>query len=128
MQIYQAFGLTVHSALPLPQWRPAPPGLVADLTARRGDVPVKLAEVAGTGASFACNDREVLVRLEGRFGMHLHEGRTATLHVEPGTPESVPRLFFQNVALGVLLHQRGKVVLHACAVSVGGAGAAVAVP
>jgi len=102
------FGLTLESQLPLPALQPAEEGATTDvrITCRafNGD-----AQVEAEGIRFAVRD-----------------GREILIDAPSGTPERNIRLFLLGSAMGVLLHQRGLLPLHANAVAVGGSAIAVA--
>lgn len=103
---YDLFGLTVASEFAIP-WAPeaAEPG-VGDVVIRRG---------SGEGGF------HFDVAAVGRY--RIIDGREILVDAKPGVGEETIRLYLLGSALGVLLHQRGLLVLHANAIVIDGAAA-----
>ncbi len=105
---YDLFGLTVASDFAI-SWAPE---------ARRpgaGDVVIRRAPPEGLsdgGFQFEVPD-VARYRIEG--------GREILVEAKPGVSEEAIRLYLLGSALGVLLHQRGLLVLHANAIVIDGA-------
>lgn len=112
---YTAFGLTVASELHCPELPAIPPVDAADVTIRLGEVIDRIEvdrapdpegtfrfHVAGIGSYRAVAGREIVV--------------------EPlaGAVAGDVRLFLLGSVFGALLHQRGRMPLHACAACVDG--------
>lgn len=103
---YRLFGLRVASELRLPLLS-AEPGR-ADVTIRRGHVAEEGALVIPEVARFA-----------------VRGGSGIVVDASEDVPESNVRLYLLGSAMGMLLHQRGMLPLHANAVEVDGAAIAV---
>lgn len=124
MDTYSAYGLTIQSEFELPE---LPVG-----TNGPPDVLIRIADV--DPVSIPPDGREERIRAEpGRcrmtsdqFGSFLVRSGEEIL-VDPATPDVDEQKRFrhllQNTVLGVLLHQRGLLVLHASAVAIDGRAA-----
>jgi hypothetical protein len=121
---YCAYGLCIHSDLALP-------GLVASEARAEPDVFVRLGRVNRMppkaehrgGCFHATSDEAYFFWEEG--GVYLvRGGREIIVEPAPGVEEWMLCLVVLGVALGVLLHQRGLLTLHASAVAVDGAAVA----
>lgn len=116
---YSVFGLRLRSALPLPGLRPAPPadtaGGGADVVVRRGAVeapgPVGAYGISGWPGDDADT---VAWRRDTRLRI------TASDITVDTADDAFARQCVLGPGLGVLLHRRGRLVLHGSAVDVGG--------
>lgn len=127
-RIYRAFGLTVQSAMDLPELR-------ADLAVTAPDVhlvlgpvtppedrPPALAPAVWAGPECFVMDVPGVAAIEARGGNRL------IVEAKPGAPETDIRAYVLGSAMGALLHQRGRLPLHAGAVETGGGVAAFTGP
>lgn len=118
---YAAYGLGIHSQLPLPE-------LVVGKATK--DITIRLDDAAEaplpTGlVSFALIDHETIcIRSKTAGTLWVRQGCEIVVQPAPGVDEALVRLFILGPALALLLYQRGAFVLHASAVEV--AGGAVA--
>ncbi len=120
-RVYQVSGLSVDSEVPLP-------GLLnvesargpTDVAIRFGDVPLALDDAALTGPTWAIDGEKFLLRIPGVARFLLLGGRSIVCEPEPHMPRDDVAIFLLGTVLGILLHQRGQVVLHASAVAVNG--------
>jgi hypothetical protein len=123
MYSYSAYGLAVASTLPLPELIERNGGDHNGKGERRPDVSVRLDAVSA--ATFPLPENQIAGWVErdeacmfvpevGR--MLIRHGREIVFDPHNGLDESVMRLFILGPGLGVLLHQRGFLVLHASAV------------
>jgi hypothetical protein len=126
---YQAFGLTIVSDLPCPELLPGTGP--AQVSIRYGPVPDNLASnqedlnsVREQKNYFQVNAGEFLLKLEDVGKYLVLRGEEIIIERAPGVPDNEVRLFLLGSAMAALLHQRGLLPLHACAVEVNG-GAAV---
>ncbi len=116
---YEAFGLGIRSELSIPELRR---GTVAS------DIDIRLADLAfdapaGLEWSRVCEDGTFL-GWDGVGTFRVSGGREIAVEPDPAvTPERL-RLFLLGAAFGVLLHQRGLLVLHGSAVEVDGGAVA----
>jgi hypothetical protein len=120
MPSYVIAGLVVASDVPLPGAPPASTARGPDVSMRLGAVPQALdGEVFShglwrtDGARFLIDVREV-----GRF--LVTGGDSVIFQPRDGVAPAECAIFLQGSVFGVLLHQRGLVVLHASAVAVDG--------
>jgi hypothetical protein len=126
---YQAFGLTIVSDLPCPELLPGTGP--AQVSIRYGPVPDNLASnqedlnsVREQKNYFQVNAGEFLLKLEDVGKYLVLRGEEIIIERAPGVPDNEVRLFLLGSAMAALLHQRGLLPLHACAVEVNG-GAAI---
>ncbi len=116
---YEAFGLGIRSELSIPELRR---GTVAS------DIDIRLAKLAFVAPaelewSRVCEDG-AFIGWDGVGTFRVSGGREITVEPDPEvTPERV-RLFLLGAAIGILLHQRGLLVLHGSAVEVDGGAVA----
>lgn len=117
---YSVYGLTIRSALPLPELFPAASHAVPDVVVRRGSIPV--ADGAPSGLSSA--DGALLLVVEGIARYRISDGNTIIVEPFADVAERNVRLFLLGSAFGALLHQRGLLPLHANAIEFDGTAVA----
>jgi hypothetical protein len=117
MYCYIAHGVVIHSDLFFPE-------LV--MTQGKADAFIHLGKVErpfGPRVSLNClkaTDREVYIYWEGICTILVRDGREIIADPSPGVEQDKLHVFILGVALAVLLHQRGLLVLHASAIEVNG--------
>lgn len=112
---YSLFGLQIRSELQLPELLPADP-------LSEPEVWVTLSELAASpseGVWLQQIDGTTLLTIPD-VGRYAISKTRIIVDREPGVPDSNVRLFLLGSAMGVLLHQRGFLPLHANAVEIGG--------
>ncbi len=122
MYSYVAYGLGIRSDLPLPELvaREA----AADVVVRLGSVDPRPGVLDPTGGWFWATANEAC-RFLPRVGTVLvRDGGEMIVDPAPGAEERVLRLTILGPILAVLLHQRGRFVLHASAVESRGSAVA----
>jgi hypothetical protein len=130
--MYAGFGLRIDSELPLPDLAPAPdPAAGPDVVVRLGVVPPPSSAGCALPRGFWVDGERIGVDVPdvGRYACE--RGTRITVEPVPGASPDALRLFLLGSALGVLLAQRGLLVLHgnafivdgACAVVLGRSGA-----
>jgi hypothetical protein len=117
MYSYTAFGLGIHSFLPLPE-------LVAgngkaDVIFRLGKVDETNLQVLDDARSFKATSDEAYYFFKevGRF--LVRGGREVIVELNPGVDERAVRLCLLGPIVALVLHQQGRLILHASAVAVG---------
>jgi hypothetical protein len=121
MLSYVAYGLSIHSVLPLPELvaREGP----GDVVIRWGDgnrLPLETSAEGQAGSYFRATARETYLFWEDMGAFSVRDGREIVIDPAPGVEERELRLVILGAALGALLRQRGYLVLHASAVAIAG--------
>lgn len=122
MHFYQAYGISVGSAVLLPELSPGV-GRAPDAVVSRGDLPDLPADMKDAEHCAWAVPGGLCLFWRGVGVIAILGGKEIVLDPAPGLEESRLRLFILGAAMAVLLHQRGLLVLHASAVSVGGRAA-----
>jgi hypothetical protein len=118
---YRIAGLTVSSDVEIPGLHAGGPDETStDVLIVEGPVPDHLADAAASGPNWAMGDRVFLIRVPGIARFQLTGGRSIDYQVERDAAVGDIAAFLTGTVFGILLHQRGLVVLHASGVSVGG--------
>ncbi len=112
---YTAYGLHIQSALALPEF------IVDDQTEpdvyiQYGSLGWAIPTEAGFITYLRAAPQEVCLSWGSTANLLIRNGRDITIDALPGVDERVLRLFILGSGLGVLLHQRQQLVLHASAV------------
>jgi hypothetical protein len=115
-----AYGLNIYSALLLPEL--APGKGAADVHIRLGNVARSPSEAAA--GCFRAPTGEMIFFWEGVGTFLVRGGCEIVVDPAPEVDERVLRPFILGAVLAMLLHQRGRLVLHASAVAVDGAAVA----
>jgi hypothetical protein len=105
--LYQAYGLRIDSAFELPELFPAPGGSPVDITFRKERVEPGNQSHPNLGLTYP-----------GIASLLLKGGDSASVDAQDGVDPRVLRLILLGPVLGLLLHQRGFLVLHASAVEI----------
>ena len=115
---YTAYGLGIHSCLPLPELvvetRPA------DVNFRFGKVNATNLHAIDEVRSFKASPGEAYYVLEGVGKFLVREGREVIVDLSPDADERAVRLCLLGPIAALVLHQRGRLTLHASTVAVGG--------
>lgn len=119
MLFYTISGLSVASEIALPGI--ALPGRpMADVTIERRPVPAVLANAEASGPTWAMAGPEFLLTIPDIARFLLRAGRAVAFQPADGADADDIPAFLLNSVFGILLHQRGQIVLHASAVRVNG--------
>ncbi len=117
---YCISGLTVASEVALPGAIPAvAPEGTTDVRIRRADVPTALDGEVETGAIWQFDADRFLMNIPGVARFLLTGGRDVVFEPDGDVPVEDITIFLIGSIFGILLHQRGRIVLHASAVRVG---------
>ncbi|MGD8276822.1 MAG: hypothetical protein PVH00_02295 [Gemmatimonadota bacterium] len=118
MRSYSAYSLTLQSEIPLPEL----PGAEADpdIVLTKGYVPTLPSRVDEDGHGFWCTADEACHYFAKVGGFLVRGGREIVVDADPAADPALVRLSILGPALGLALHQRGHLVLHASSVSIDG--------
>lgn len=126
MHGYFISGLRVSSELELRGAIPRHIGVeAADVSIRRGPVPIALDDATATGPTWDLAGDVFLLRVPRIARIRIAAGREIVFETERGFPERDVAAFLLGSAFGILLHQRGALVLHGSAVAKGGRSIAI---
>lgn len=123
MYHYRVFGLSLRSAIRLPELTPCAEAGSDAVEIILGPVPV-LSPGDGRQHWLSPHKDGAVLTVDdvGRF--QIRDGREIVVDQHPAASDRNVRLFLLGSAMGVLLHQRGLLPLHANAIEVGGRVAA----
>jgi hypothetical protein len=118
---YNTYGLTLHSEIPLPELLSEDGTESPDAVIQFGSVGRYPIQPNSSRGCFLATSEEAFFHWP-EYGTYLvKEGRTILVEPSPQADERMLRLVILGVAMGVLLHQRGILTLHASAVCIHGA-------
>ncbi|HUC62893.1 MAG TPA: hypothetical protein VMF53_13150 [Alphaproteobacteria bacterium] len=121
MHAYSVAGLSVESEFVLPGLIPgAADGRSPDVTIKARPVPEALEDAGAAGPTWQIAGARFLLRIPDVARFLLDGGRAIDVEPENGAAADDIAIFLIGTVLGILLHQRGQIVLHASAVRVGG--------
>lgn len=112
---YSLYGLCIASELTLPELPTAPPTRAADVQVRLGTAAPGFSDEELHAIEDAAG-----FRIEGVATYLIRGGSEIVVVPARGAPGVNVRLYLLGSALGMLLHQRGVLPLHASAVDIGG--------
>jgi hypothetical protein len=126
MHSYLISGLHVISELELPGAIPeARQAKAADVSIRRGSVPLALEAATASGPNWEMEGDLFLLRVPRLARFRIAAGRDIAVATEPGVTDRDAAVFVLGTAFGILLHQRGALVLHGAAVAKDGRAIAI---
>lgn len=118
---YRIAGIEVATDIPLPGAQiPASVATVPEVTIRRGPVPQTLDGATSSGGDWMMRQDSFLWRVPHVARFLIRGGREIEFSVEDAADEGDVVIYLLGSAFGILLHQRGYLVLHASAVEVRG--------
>jgi len=123
MNTYSAYGLTIQSQFDLPELRSAEASSDVDALFRQGEVKPVPKWVNGEGGRrIQADPAQCRLSYESYGSFLVEDGKRVTFDPNPAgvTTTKIVRRLLENEILGVLLHQRGRLMLHASAVVVDG--------
>jgi len=120
VHLYRVCGLSVASDIALPGLIEGRSKAAPDVTIRRGPVPEQLSDAQAAGPTWQAGTRQFLLHVRGVARFLLSDGHEIVF--APASEESMADIpiFLIGTVFGILLHQRGQIVLHASAVEVDG--------
>jgi hypothetical protein len=123
---YRISGLMVSSEMELGGAVPVAMGaLRPDVSVRFGTVPDQLEPAQASGPTWQMDDDRFLLRAPRVARFLVQDGRRIDVELEPGATARAASPFVLGTAFGVLLHQRGTLVLHGAAVAQHGQAIAI---
>ena len=127
MRHYRIGGLLVECCFSLEGAIEAPSG-APDVVVRLGVAPTELAGAVVEGPNWVAADGAFLLSVPKVARYLIEGGREIRIQLEPGVEPADAQVYLLGSAFGILQHQRGRMVLHASAVAVGGRAALFAGP
>jgi hypothetical protein len=116
---YRISGLNLTSDTALPGLIAHAPDAVPDVVLRQTAVPMELPGDPQLGPIWQFTGDQFLMRIPGVARFLMTGGREIAFEPEQDTPIEDLGIFLIGTVFGILLHQRGQIVLHASAVRVG---------
>ncbi len=113
---YQAYGLTIHSELPLPQLMESMSITSPDIVVNYGNVPESLDNVTDSGVDWQVSDEQFLLKIEGVATYWASSSAEVWIDRHPDASDDDVRLWLLGSTLGFLLHLRRILPLHASAI------------
>jgi hypothetical protein len=113
---YRVFGLRLRSEIELPELFADPFGGEPDVTVHLGVIPV----IDRPSPKFPPDDHDGYLCIPEVASYWVSEGSQIAVAPIPGAPVRNVRLYLLGSAMGILLHQRGLLPLHANAIEVDG--------
>jgi hypothetical protein len=117
---YRVAGLAVASEIELPGAIPAQHAGTADVMVRAAPVPASLDDASKKGVTWQIAGDRFLFHVPGVARFLLSAGREILFEPASGVAAGDVSIFLIGTVFGILLHQRGEIVLHASAVQVNG--------
>lgn len=124
MHLYTAFGLGISSSLPLPELLPGSGGADVEIRRARGGRSLGAASSTDDDAATMVSPNEWRLFFGDVGEVTVRDGREIVVTARPRVDARTLRLAVLGPAFGVLLQQRGFLVLHASVVEIGGAAVA----
>ncbi|NND72405.1 MAG: hypothetical protein HKN43_12595 [Rhodothermales bacterium] len=118
MKHYSVYGLNISSEFELLGARTTTPSPVPDVVVTRTSLDLPSSESFEDGRYSSATMYEALLAWEKVGCIRILSGKEIQVAPIAGIPDAVVSLFITGVAMGVLLHQRGFLVLHASAVRI----------
>lgn len=118
MPTYRICGLTVTAEMGLPGAVPFTfPAGTEDVAVRQQAVPEHLERADTVGPNWEVTPRRFLLRVPAIGRFLAEDGRMLDVEAAPGTDPANALPFLLGTGFGALLHQRGRMVLHASTVA-----------
>lgn len=117
---YAAYGLILDSEIPLPELIPSS-ALAGDLCLRFGPIPDNPLEIGDQAHCYQNTEQGMYLYWQGVGSFWIQAGSKVLIDLEADLDEDRLRLFILGAVMGVILHQRDLLVMHASAVAIQGA-------
>lgn len=115
---YHTYGLTLASAFALPELEPAPDGASPDVFIRQASINHSLPEDETERGCYEATANEAFVWYKEVGHLHIRNGQEIIIDPIADGEERLRHHILQGMALGILLHQRGHLTLHASGVEI----------
>lgn len=115
--LYQLYGLTLASDIPLPELLPAGTVKRADVRICRAELPRGFSPVPRATAQLATKPRIYQFSVKDVARYRVSDGQLIEVDPMPGVDLGDVRLYLLGSAMSVLLHQHGRLPLHVCAIA-----------
>ena len=117
VHFYRISGLSVASDMALPGAVAVAPDSNAEIRVRFGDVPEALPEPSASGPTWQMHGNRFLLRIPNLVRVLVSGGQDIIVALEEGATAPDAAGYVLGTGFGVLLHQRGALVLHGSAVA-----------
>jgi hypothetical protein len=118
MYYYHVFGLTISSPIACPELI-ASNHQKADVEVELGSVPKQLTDIIASDEIWQQNADQLRLEIENVATFLIEQGRKVTISPKRNVTDNDIRLFLLGSALGIIQHQRGRLTLHASALTNG---------
>jgi hypothetical protein len=126
MYNYRISGLSITSEMELRGAMGMPPdGETPDARVRFAAVPHELAGASASGPTWDLKDESFLLRVPRLARFLIQGGHSISVELEESATSQDASVFVLGTSLGILLHQRGALVLHGAAVARNGCAIAI---
>ena len=122
MNYYSAYGLSIKSEIPIPEFRAIDAG--HDIQIRLENVEYQSRLAISAQPYWRINRQEAVLSFENMGTFHIINGQEIAVIPDSSVDDQVIRQFIIGTMLAILLYQRGYLVLHASSVLVGDAAIA----
>lgn len=113
---YRAYGLQIHSQLPLPAPVSAPG--TADVIIRIGKIEGELPGLKDSSSVLRASPEEICCEFKNAGRFSVARGKEIIIEPFDGVPAEMLVQWVQGAALSLVLHQRGFLVMHSSAVAI----------
>src|ERR1700761_1113005 len=126
MHNYLICGLSVASELELPGAIPqSAPATPADVSIRRATLPTALGDAPERGPNWQIAGESILLHVPKVARFQITDGRDIAVEIAAGSREQDAGAYALGAVFGILMHQRGALVLHGSAVARNGEAIAI---
>ncbi len=122
MELFSAYGLRFSSSFSFAD--PQPGGVGDEIVLRRGPIGPCPMRLSHSGNLYGRSRSGIQLRRPGVAAFEVRGGREIVVDPEPAGDDGLLRLLILGPVLALLLEERGRLVLHASAVDLGGGAAA----